>query len=167
MSLEGQRIQPDRYKVIPRTLTFLVSGDRILLIRVAPSRGGWSGMLNGLGGHVEQGESPHGSALREVKEETGLEPVDLRLCGVVIVDPGTDPGIGLYVFVGEAPAGVAAGSAEGEPVWEAIDRLADLELVEDLPTLIPRAMAAYRGDPPFSAVYAYDSSGHLSMRFTP
>jgi 8-oxo-dGTP diphosphatase len=167
MSLEGQRIQPARYKIIPRTLTFLLSGDRILLIRVAPGRGGWSGMLNGLGGHVEQGESPHGSALREIKEEAGLKPEALRLCGVVIVDPGSEPGIGLYVFVGEAPAGVPAVSAEGKPVWEAIDRLADLELVEDLPTLIPRAIAAYRGGPPFSAVYTYGSSGALSMRFTP
>jgi 8-oxo-dGTP diphosphatase len=152
---------------MPRTLTFLVTGDRILLIRVAPGRGGWSGMLNGLGGHVEQGESPLESAVREVKEETGLVAEDLRLCGVVIVDPGSEPGIGLYVFVGEAPAGDPSGGAEGEPVWQAIDRLADLDLVEDLPTLIPRAIAAFRGKAPFSAIYTYDSSGTLAMRFTP
>lgn len=167
MSLEGQRIQPVRYKVIPRTLTFLLSGDKILLIRVAHGRGGWSGMLNGLGGHVEQGESPLESALREVKEETGLAPEALRLCGVVIVDSGADPGVGLYVFVGNAPAGVISGSAEGQPVWQEIDGLVDLNLVEDLPTLIPRAIAAYRGAPPFSAVYTYDPAGTMSMRFSP
>jgi 8-oxo-dGTP diphosphatase len=167
MSLDGQRIQPDRYKVIPRTLTFLLSGDEILLIRVAPGRGGWSGMLNGLGGHIERGESPFGSALREVNEETGLVPQDLRLCGVVIVDTGGDPGIGLYVFVGETQSGSIPAGPEGQPVWHEIDRLADVELVEDLPALIPRAIASYRGAPPFSAAYVYDRSGALTIQFAP
>lgn len=167
MSLPGQRLQPDRYKTIPRTLTFLLAGDRILLTRVAPGRGAWSGMLNGLGGHIEQGESPLESAIREVREETGLSPEDLRLCGVVIVDVGSDPGIGLYVFVGDAPSGEISGNAEGEPAWQEIEGLDELDLVEDLPALIPRALASYRGAPPFSAVYTYDPSGKLRTHFTP
>jgi 8-oxo-dGTP diphosphatase len=166
MSLDGQRVQPDRYKIIPRTLTFLVSEDSILLMRVAPGRGGWSGMLNGLGGHVERGEAPLESALRELKEETGLEPEGLRLCGVVSVDVGTDPGIGLYVFVGEAPTRDVSSGPEGEPVWVQIARIPDAPLVEDLPALIPRALASYKGAPPFSALYRYDSSGKLEVRFT-
>lgn len=166
MSLDGQRIQPDRYKIIPRTLTFLVSGGDILLTRVAEGRGGWAGKLNGLGGHVERGESPVESARREVTEETGLSPADLRLCGVVVVDVGADPGIGLYVFVGEAPARAVRGSSEGEPVWVGIDRLAAVELVEDLPGMIPRALASYHGAPAFSAIYAYDVNGRLKVRFT-
>ena len=34
------------------------------------------------GGHVEQGESFVDSVIREVKEETGLDVTDLRLCGI-------------------------------------------------------------------------------------
>jgi 8-oxo-dGTP diphosphatase len=123
-------------------------------------------MLNGMGGHIEQGEAPLESALREVNEETGLAPADLRLCGVVVVDVGSDPGIGLYVFVGEAPAREVTGNAEGEPVWVKMKQLSDLALVEDLPALLPRAIASYRGAPPFSAVYTYDASGRLKVRFT-
>jgi len=167
VSLDGQRIQPGRYKLIPRTLTFLVSGDDILLTRVAAGRGGWAGKLNGLGGHVERGESPLESALREVNEETGLSPGELHLCGVVVVDVGTDPGIGLYVFVGEAPVRGVRSSTEGDPVWVEIDRLSDVDLVEDLPGLIPRALASYRGAPPFSAIYTYNASGKLKVHFTP
>jgi 8-oxo-dGTP diphosphatase len=167
VSLDGQRIQPDRYKIIPRTLTFLVSGDEVLLTRVAAGRGGWAGRLNGLGGHVERGESPLDSALREVNEETGLSLEELHLCGVIVVDVGTDPGIGLYVFVGQAPAREVRGSPEGEPVWVQINRLSEIELVEDLPSLIPRALASYRGAPPFSGIYTYDVSGKLKTRFLP
>lgn len=35
------------------------------------------------GGHVEKGESIVDCAIREVKEETGLDIADLKLCGVV------------------------------------------------------------------------------------
>jgi len=35
------------------------------------------------GGHVEKGESIYDCAVREVKEETGLDVHDLKYCGVV------------------------------------------------------------------------------------
>lgn len=42
----------------------------------------WTG-LSFPGGHVEAGESFYDSAVREVKEETGLDIQDLRFCGVI------------------------------------------------------------------------------------
>ncbi len=107
MSLEGQRLQPDRYSVVPRTLSFLLRGEQILLLKLPAGRGAWAGMLNGVGGHVEQGEEPRASALREVVEETGLAPgPSFRLTGVVLIDTQQTPGIALYVFVGEAPPAI-------------------------------------------------------------
>ncbi len=41
MSLAGQRLQLDRYTIIPRTLTFLRRKDEVLLIRLAANRGDW------------------------------------------------------------------------------------------------------------------------------
>jgi 8-oxo-dGTP diphosphatase len=42
----------------------------------------WQG-ISFPGGHVEDGESIYDSAVREVKEETGLDIQNLRLCGLM------------------------------------------------------------------------------------
>ena len=42
----------------------------------------WKG-LSFPGGHIEEGESIVDSAVREVQEETGLTPQNLRFCGVM------------------------------------------------------------------------------------
>lgn len=166
MSLAGQQTQSDRYVLIPRTLSFLTRPGEILLMRLGPERGEWSGLLNGVGGHIEQGEDPIQSARREITEETGLQAGELLLAGVVIIDTGSLPGIGLYVFIGEAEDGELRSSSEGTPQWISLDALDESSLVADLPTLLPKALARHDGAAPFSAVYEYDDGGKLSIRFS-
>lgn len=166
--LDGQRLQPGRYKLVPRTLVFLVDDDRILLLRVADSRGAWRGKLNGLGGHIERGEHPAESARREIQEETGLRARELRLCGVVTIDTDERVGIGLYVFVGTADSSrPLQSSSEGQPSWFKKRQLEQLDLVEDLPVLVPRALAAYQGDQPFVGLYSFDGKGRLKIDLMP
>jgi 8-oxo-dGTP diphosphatase len=164
MSLAGQRLHPDRYSVVPRTLSFLLRGEQVLLLQQPPNRGTWAGKLNGVGGHIERGEGPRASALREIAEETGLTPGrSFRLCGVVLIDTQQNPGIALYVFVGEALEGEARPSTEGTPVWVALHALDEQDVVEDLPTILPLALDAYRGQAPFTAAYTYDQDGSLQI----
>ncbi|MFP3853158.1 MAG: NUDIX hydrolase [Anaerolineales bacterium] len=168
MTLEGQRPQTDRYTVIPRTLSFLISRDRILLMKLGQSRGDWAGLYNGLGGHIERGESPHDSARREIEEETGLAPQDLKLCGIVIIDVGGDPGIGLYVFVGRGEGNPIKSTEEGEPTWILLDDIDKMPLVPDLPTILPASLDVYRGEaPPFSGFYSFSEKGDLSIELGP
>jgi 8-oxo-dGTP diphosphatase len=164
MSLAGQRLQPERYSVIPRTLTFLTRPGEVLLMRVPPGRGAWAGRFNGVGGHLEQGEDPLSSAAREIAEETGLTAEALQLAGVVVIDTGGTPGIGLYVFRGTCPPGTPTPGKEGTAEWVETSRLEDLPLVEDLPALLPRVLEA-EGRPPFSASYTYAQDGRLTIRF--
>lgn len=165
MSLAGQRAQLHRYTLIPRTLSFLLRDDKVLLLRLPEGHGAWSGHFNGVGGHIEQGEDPLSSARREIWEETGLTPERLLLSGVVIVDTGERPGIGLYVFVGEAKSEDLQPGPEGSPMWIAQCDLEKLPMIEDLPLLLPRAIASYGGSAPFSAVYTYNHAGELTIRF--
>lgn len=164
MSLAGQRVDPERYAVIPRTLIFLTRSGQILLQKVAADRGAWAGMYNGLGGHIERGEDPLRSARREVREESGLEVESLRLRGVVMVDTGASPGIGLYVFTGDAPKAAVRAGAEGALEWVDTTEALQRPLVEDLRALLPRLLGPDDG-PPFSAVYTYDSGGRLHITF--
>jgi 8-oxo-dGTP diphosphatase len=165
MSLAGQRLDPRRYTVVPRTLSLLVRGGEILLLRLGAQRGEWSGRLNGLGGHVEPGEDVLTSARREIREEAGLLPGDLRLCGVVMIDVGP-PGIGLFVFVGTLPDDATPQSGlEGHPEWIRLDSLDPAQLVEDLPTILPRALACHAAGEVFLARYHYNQDGELRSSF--
>jgi 8-oxo-dGTP diphosphatase len=167
MPLSDQNIQQNRYAIIPRTLCFLLRNDELLLLRIAPGRGAWSGLLNGIGGHIQRGEDPMSSAKREIFEETGLKPSDLRLCGVATIDTQDEIGIGLFIFVGSNPTGDIRSSEEGEPLWVPIKSIHQYDLVEDLPIIIPRALDSYQTGRPFSASYHYDDAGNLKINLHP
>ena len=169
MSLPGQRIQAGRYSVLPRCLSFLMCEEQVLLIRIAEDRGHWSDLLNGIGGHIERGEDPRGAALREIKEETGLilPPSSLYLSGVVTVDVGKSPGIGLYIFVGETEITETHSSCEGTPEWINLEDFEKQTLVDDLPTLLPRAIKSYHNKQPFCAVTTFSKDGSPIIHFNP
>ncbi len=163
MAEAEQGVNPDRYKVIPRTAIFLRSGESFLLLKGSPNKKLWPGQYNGIGGHVDRGEDILSSARRELKEETGIE-ADLWLCGTVLVDAG-EIGVGLYVFSGEATGGSLRASAEGTAEWIPYGRLAELPVVADLPMLLARVHGMRRGDAPFAARSYYDQAGSLRLIF--
>jgi 8-oxo-dGTP diphosphatase len=163
--LEGQRLQPERYSVIPRTLTFLTREGQVLLLRVAEGRGAWSGRFNGLGGHIEQGEDAQSAARREVAEESGLHVDSLDLAGIVLVDTATRPGIALFVFSAEVTGKTGQRTREGELAWLDLEHLGDVPLVDDLPILLPRVLRARQSGRPFFGCYRFDQEGRVQMQF--
>lgn len=159
-----QSVDPSRYTVVPRTLTFLTRPGDVFLIRLPDDHRDWPGCYNGVGGHIEAGEDATSAARREIVEETGLTPRKLQLRGTVWIDTGVRPGIALFVFTGEAE-GIPAAAMAGVPSWVPRAELEGLPLVQDLPYLIPRALDRNPNDPPFSALYRYDPSGRLRISF--
>ena len=163
-----QKIVPHRYQVVPRTLCFITHGDDVLLLRGAPDKKIWPDQYNGVGGHVRPDEDVRTAARREIREETGLTVRDLRLRGVINipVDPEST-GILVFVFTAAAEGRDVRPSEEGTPEWIPVDAVEDLDVVEDLPILLPRVLSMGPDEPPFSALYTYDEDGKLVVTYTP
>lgn len=161
-----------RYTLIPRTLTFLTSGDKILLLKGSTEKPLWANLYNGIGGHLEKGEDALGGALRELREEAGLVLPTLRLSGIIIIDTDQTIGVGLYVFTGECNEQDAERiqntphTREGILEWIDQKELDRLPLVEDLYKLLPRLLAMKPDEPPLSGRYWYDTSGKLEIVFS-
>jgi 8-oxo-dGTP diphosphatase len=115
---------------------------------------------------VEADEDIYTSALRAMKEETGLDVAEARLRGIVNVDTAQETGIIVFVFTARALGRNVQSSAEGRLEWVRPDQITTLNLVEDLPELLPRVLAMRPDNPPFFARYHYDEHDKLVITFT-
>lgn len=84
------------------TICFIKQGNKLLLLnRESPE---WMGIWNGVGGKLEEGETPFESILREIKEETGIKitPQNVKQKGTITwTDPAHTYVDGMYVYVAE------------------------------------------------------------------
>ena len=115
---------------LPAELTNMVmiedrENGKVLLQR---RRLSWTG-LSFPGGHVEPGESFYDSALREVKEETGLTVRNLHLCGVIHwFDRAKSSRYLVFLYRTPDFSGeLLPQTEEGEVFWLPVDELKDRE----------------------------------------
>jgi 8-oxo-dGTP diphosphatase len=166
MGAEGQGATAThgRWLVIPRTLCFVVSGEEILLMKRAPHKRVFPNQYNGLGGHLERDEDPYSGAKREILEESGIDVDTLNLVAIHHIDTADANGILLFVFVGTTTqTQVVSDGAEGTLEWVKIDSLANYDLVEDLPMILPRYLQI-PAQPHFVHV-SYDAQDQIVMRY--
>jgi 8-oxo-dGTP diphosphatase len=163
---QGTKDAGGRYQFIARTLIFVYRDSKVLLLKGTPHKRLWANRYNGIGGHVEQGESIPDSVLRELREEAGITVVtDLRMRGVITIDPNTNPGILIFVFKASTEQSSIETSDEGTPEWINWRLLPSEVIVEDLPVLLDKLDLMLPSEPPFHAHYTYDESGTLSIHF--
>ena len=111
------------------TLCYLEKDDAYLLMhRTKKKDDENSGKYIGIGGHVEENETPEECLIREVKEETGLTLCDYKLRGLITFSfEDKDEIAFLYTsnnFVGE----LIKECKEGELVWVKKDAILSLPL---------------------------------------
>lgn len=159
-----QTLLPDKYSVIPRVLIFLKSAEgKFLLLKGSPFKKIWPNLWNGLGGHVEKGETILQAVHRELKEESGLEAQSIIFAGQIQIDSGVDTGIAVFIFMAADLSGELNPSIEGELAWKSLEEALELPLVEDLYTLLPLINNWQSADGPFWACYHYDQANQLSI----
>ncbi len=164
MSVSDQKINHERYKVIPRTLIFLFNDrGQVLLIKGSSSKKLWPGLLNGIGGHIEDGEDIYEAAVRELEEETGLVEFPLIYCGQIMIAVEEDLGVGLFLFRGNYNGNRKFSSDEGKITWVSMDALQNVFVVEDLPILLPKIYQYRSGNPFIIGKYEYDKDGKLQI----
>jgi 8-oxo-dGTP diphosphatase len=83
------------------TIAFIKRGNEILLLNRESSS--WMGSWNGVGGKLEEGESPTECILREIREETGILLQDIAFKGTVTWNVDSQYHNGMYAFIAEVP----------------------------------------------------------------
>ena len=98
---------------------------------------GWPGCTFP-GGHVEPGEPFLDSAVREVREETGLTVENLQLCGIKQwTQPGGEYRYIVFLYKTNCFSGEVTSSDEGEAFWCPREELESLNLAEGFDIMLP------------------------------
>ncbi|KAH7915048.1 hypothetical protein BJ138DRAFT_221832 [Hygrophoropsis aurantiaca] len=78
---------------------------------------------NGFGGKVEAGETPAEAALRELKEEAGIEAPLQHAGTLVFVDEGSEWAFQIEMFSARTYSGIPTETEEMRPEWFALPSL--------------------------------------------
>lgn len=162
---QGANAIENRWLTIPRTLSFVFNDGDVLLMKRAAHKRVFPNRYNGVGGHIERDEDPITSARREIHEETGLHVRDVRLRAVYNIDAGEATGIALFVFTAVSDSREVTANSEGTLHWIAREAVFSLDLVEDLPYLLPRILSMPDNAAPLFVHVSYDANDAIQMRF--
>jgi 8-oxo-dGTP diphosphatase len=166
--VEQNRLMP--YTPILATLGYVLSADgqRALMIhRNAREDDQHLGKYNGLGGKLEPGEDVAAGMRREIREEAGLECLDLSLRGTL-----SWPGFGKhgedwfgFLFLITRFSGTPLErNPEGALEWVEVTRIANLPLWEGDRHFLP---LVFDSDPrPFHGVMPYRDGRMLSWSYS-
>ncbi|MBZ0177893.1 MAG: 8-oxo-dGTP diphosphatase [Melioribacteraceae bacterium] len=117
------------------------------------------GKWNGLGGKFELSESPEDCAVREVKEEAGLNVLSLKMKGFItfpLFDGNDDWHV--FLFVIDKFEGELIDSPEGELEWIPNEKLTEINLWEGDKFFIPWLFE----EKFFSAKFIYENGKYIS-----
>jgi 8-oxo-dGTP diphosphatase len=142
------------------------AGQTLMIHRVKRSDDIHLGKWNGLGGKFEPGESPEECVIREVREESGLELRQPRLCGLLIFPGFKGHDWVVFVFTASKFSGELHENPEGYMEWIPDSRLESLPLWPSDHIFLPWI----REGKFFSAKFLYEGDemkGHMVTFYRP
>lgn len=143
------------HTVTLRTMSFIFYRDETLLIRASEQKK-YPGVYDPMGGHVEKSEDVLDCAVREIKEETGIDIPNVRLSGVMHVTNFFGEDMILFVTRSDLTAKVTPPPhEEGTFEWIPIDRLDAINVFDDLKPLL-RAVRALKATELFTGRIRFD-----------
>ncbi len=145
------------------TLCFLLHGDEVLMLhrRFPPNQGLW----NGVGGHIEPGETPQEAAVREIAEETGYQVDAPQFAGLLTWDGFEIPPGAIAIFIAEVGDKNFATNHEGELAWQPRDWACGApEVVDNIHVFLPKILA---GEEPLHYHFSYRDGVRVKDVITP
>lgn len=124
------------------TILFVVEPGRVLLIH--KKRGLGAGKINGPGGRLEAGETPLDCALRETREELGIEALGVRQLGELRFQFVDGLSIHGFVFRADGLRGEPRETEEAIPEWFPLDRIPYASMWADDELWFPHLLAGRR-----------------------
>lgn len=157
MSILAQEPFPETWQPnMVANLVFLTRGDEVLLIHKKTGLG--AGKINGPGGKLEEGETAHDAAIREVQEELEITPKGLEEMGVLHFDFVDGLKLHCTVFRGSEYEGIPTETREAKPEWFPIGQLPLDRMWADDRHWLPEMLAGKR----FQAWFRFDDEEMLS-----
>ncbi|MCL5666888.1 MAG: NUDIX domain-containing protein [Patescibacteria group bacterium] len=134
-------IEPDLHiMIIPTVAVLILKGNKVLLVKHGPAARQFEGVMGLPSGHVEKDETEIQAAIRELKEETGLEaatddlkefPNNYHVARIPLKD-GSNNECGWRVYLCQNYSGQLQATEETEPVWVNVNFLDGLRLLPNV-----------------------------------
>ena len=134
-----------KHIVIPRVLCFVFNKDSVLMLKASREKD-WFGYYQPPGGHIEKGEDVFEAAEKEIFEETGIKVKGTKLVGVIHVSGFFGKEIMLFVTKSLTDKEELSSSHEGEAVWIRLDKLDEVNLLEDTKPMLEKILTMKKGE---------------------
>lgn len=145
------------------TLCFLLNEDEILMMhrRFPPNQGLW----NGVGGHIEDGETASQAIIREVEEETGYKIESPRFAGILTWEGYEISSGGLVIFTAEVEQKNHYFNHEGELAWKSREWvLSSSDVVDNIHVFLQDVLS---GSKPQHYHFRYDDGKRVEDVISP
>lgn len=133
------------------TVTFLFSPEFELVWLITKQKPEWQkGCLNGIGGKIEEGETPSYSAVRELKEESGITVYENELTeiGQMIGTNNDGSEFQVFIFAGTTTEVLKSQEIEEVDLYRVCD-ITSMKTIENVPMLIEACIYRLTGSSNF------------------